>query len=182
MQYTAGEAGRATDLEAAISEAITSLPSGLVPRLVLVSDGKENAGSITRAAWQAQHLGIPIDTIPLEGRASPNLRLESVSMPTLAFTGEQFPVDLNVSSPEAVSGTVEISAEGKLLGSNPVALEQGNNQIRVHASSDCCRRAQPVRFDSRRTIWARSDSIAPSLCGVPRCCTSRRIRRALRHT
>lgn len=134
LKYTAGEAGRATDLEAAIREAVTSLPSGLVPRLVLISDGKENAGSITRATWQAQHLGIPIDTIPLAGRPQPNLRLESVTLPTLAFTGEQFPVDLNVASPAATSGTVQISAEGKLLGSNRVALEQGSNQIRVHAS------------------------------------------------
>ena len=134
LQYTSGEAGRATDLEAAISEAVTSLPSGLVPRLVLISDGNENTGSITRAAWQAQHLGIPIDTFALEGRVRPNLRLESVSIPTLAFTGEQFPIDLNVSSPKAVTGTVEISAEGKLLGSNRVALEQGSNQIRVHAT------------------------------------------------
>src|SRR5580692_1400946 len=134
LKYTAGEAGRATDLESAISEAVTSLPSGLVPRLVLISDGNENAGSITRAAWQAQHLGIPIDTFALEGRTRPNLRLESVSLPTLAFTGEQFPVDLNVSSPKAVSGTVDISAEGKLLGSNRVSLEQCSNRIRVHAS------------------------------------------------
>jgi Ca-activated chloride channel family protein len=70
LQLTAGEAGRATDLESSIDEAISSLPSGLVPRLVLVSDGKENAGSITRAAWQAQRLGIPIDTIPMQGRPS----------------------------------------------------------------------------------------------------------------
>jgi Ca-activated chloride channel family protein len=134
LKYTAGEAGRATDLEAAIREAVTSLPSGLVPRLVLISDGKENAGTITRATWQAQHLGIPIDTIALEGRSKPSLRLESVSLPTLAFTGEQFPVDLDILSPEAVSCTVQISAEGKVLGSNRVALEKGSNQIRVHAS------------------------------------------------
>ena len=57
-----------------------------------------------------------------------------MSLPTVAFTGEQFPVDLNISSPSAVSGTVQISAEGKVLGSNPVTLEKGSNQIRVHAS------------------------------------------------
>ena len=134
FQTTAGEAGRATDLEYAIRETITSLPSGMVPRLVLISDGNENTGSITRAAWQAQRLGIPIDTFQLEGRRQPNLRLESVSLPTVAFTGEQFPVDLNVSSPEAVTATVDISAEGKLLGSNRVSLGPGSNQIRVHAS------------------------------------------------
>jgi Ca-activated chloride channel family protein len=134
LQPTAGEPGRATDLESGIEEAISSLPSGLVPRLVLVSDGKENAGSITRAAWQAQRLGIQIDTVPMEGRPQPSLRLESVTVPTVAFTGEQFPVDLNISSPSAVAGSVQISAEGKMLGSNPVKLEKGDNQVRVHAS------------------------------------------------
>ncbi len=134
LQPTAGEAGRATDLESSIDEAISSLPSGLVPRLVLVSDGKENAGSITRAAWQAQRLGIPIDTIAMQGRAQPSLRLESVTIPTVAFTGEQFPVDLNISSPAATAGSVQIGAEGKTLGSNPVKLEKGDNQVRVHAS------------------------------------------------
>ncbi|MGD0438885.1 MAG: VWA domain-containing protein, partial [Bryobacteraceae bacterium] len=134
LAYAAGQAGQATDLEAAVREAIASLPSGLIPRLVLVSDGKENAGSITRATWQAQHLGIPIDTFALAGRPQPGLHLESVSLPTVAFTGEKFPVDLDVFSPVEVSGAVQISAEGKALGSNAVKLEKGSNQIRVHAS------------------------------------------------
>jgi Ca-activated chloride channel homolog len=134
LQPTAGETGRATDLESGIEEAISSLPSGLVPRLVLVSDGKENSGSITRAAWQAQRLGIPIDTVPMQGRPQPSLRLESVTVPTVAFTGEQFPLDLSIASPAAVSGSVQLSAEGKVLGSNPLKLENGDNQVRVHAS------------------------------------------------
>jgi Ca-activated chloride channel homolog len=134
LQPAAGETGRATDLEASIDEAISSLPSGLVPRLVLISDGQENAGSITRAAWQAQRLGIPIDTVSMQGRPQPTLRLQSVTVPTTAFTGEQFPVDLNIISPSSVTGSVQISAEGKVLGSHPVKLEQGDNQVRVHAS------------------------------------------------
>ncbi|HYL37162.1 MAG TPA: VWA domain-containing protein [Bryobacteraceae bacterium] len=134
FRNTAGEAGRGTDLEAAVRDAIASLPSGLIPRLLLISDGNENAGSITRAIWQAQRLGIPIDTIPLQGKPQPSLNLESVSLPTVAFTGEKFPIDLTLLSPAAVSGTVQISAEGKILGTNPVTLEKGSNQIRVHAS------------------------------------------------
>ncbi|HEX5227301.1 MAG TPA: VWA domain-containing protein, partial [Bryobacteraceae bacterium] len=64
----------------------------------------------------------------------PALRLESVTVPSVAFTGEQFPVDLSLASPSAVSGSVEISAEGKQLGSKTIKLEKGDNQIRVHAS------------------------------------------------
>jgi Ca-activated chloride channel homolog len=133
FKYTAGEAGQATDLEAAVREAIASLPSGLVPRLLLISDGKENAGSVTRATWQAQSLGIPIDTMALQGKPQPTLRLESVSLPTVAFTGEKFPIDLAISSPSDVSAAVQMSAEGKLLGSDAVKLEKGSNQVRVHA-------------------------------------------------
>lgn len=134
LQPTAGETGRATDLESSIDEAISSLPSGLVPRIVLISDGQENAGSITRAAWQAQRLGIPIDTVAMQGRPQPTLRLESVTVPTTAFTGEQFPVDLSIIAPSAVTGSVQISAEGKVLGSHPVKLAAGDNEVRVHAS------------------------------------------------
>ena len=134
LTSTSGEAGRATDLEAAVREAIASLPAGMVPRVALISDGKENKGSIARAAWQAQQLGIPIDTFALAGRAKPALRLESVSVPSMAFTGEQFPIDLVVSSPSAGPAQVELSAEGKPLGQTPVELNPGENPLRLHAS------------------------------------------------
>jgi len=134
LTSTTGEAGRATDLEAAVREAIASLPAGLIPRVALISDGKENKGSIARAAWQAQQLGIPIDTFALAGRAEPALRLESVSLPSIAFTGEQFPIDVVVSSPSAGPAQVELSAEGKPLGQTQVDLNRGENPLRLHAS------------------------------------------------
>ncbi|MGH9648526.1 MAG: VWA domain-containing protein, partial [Bryobacteraceae bacterium] len=134
LTSTSGEAGRATDLEAAVREAIASLPAGMIPRVALITDGKENTGSIARAAWQAQQLGIPIDTFALAGRAEPALRLESVSLPSIAFTGEQFPIDLVVSSPSAGPAQVELSAEGKPLGQTQVNLDRGENPLRLHAS------------------------------------------------
>jgi Ca-activated chloride channel homolog len=134
LLYTAGEPGRGTDIEAGLREAVAALPAGRVPRLVLISDGRENLGSAARAAWQARQLGIPIDTIPLAGRPRPDLRLESVTFPAQAFTGERFPIDLTVRSPRPARATVEITAEGKALGASPVQLEAGQNQFRVHAS------------------------------------------------
>jgi Mg-chelatase subunit ChlD len=134
LKPASGEAGRATDLEAAIREAVASLPAGLVPRVALISDGKQNKGSVARAAWQAQQLGIPIDTYALNGRAVPALRLESISLPTLAFTGEQFPIDVVVSTPKAGTAEVELSAEGRTLGKTEVTLAAGENPLRLHAS------------------------------------------------
>jgi Ca-activated chloride channel family protein len=134
FQRTPGDAGRATSLERAVSEAVASLPAGLIRRVVLISDGNENTGSIVRATWQAQQLGIPIDTFALGGRAKPGLRLDLVSLPGQVFSGEKFPVDLTIESPSAVKGSVEIMAEGKSLGRNPVDLEAGANHVRVRAS------------------------------------------------
>ena len=134
LRHTAGEPGRSTDLEAAVRAAVAGMPAGMVPRVVLISDGKENRGSIARAGWQAQQLGIPIDTYALAGRPRPGLLLESISMPSVAFSGEKFPIDLTVSSPKSAAGTVEITAEGKVLGRSQVAIEPGQSQLRVHTS------------------------------------------------
>ena len=134
IRLTAGEPGRATDLEAAVREAVASLPAGMVPRVALISDGMENKGSIARAAWQAQQLGIPIDTFAMKGRVKPALRLESVSLPSIAFTGEQFPIDLTVSAPAAESAEIEMAAEGRPLGRTNVALNAGENPVRLHAA------------------------------------------------
>ncbi len=133
VRAAAVDAG-ATDLEAAVQGALASLPPGMVPRIVLLTDGKENTGSITRAAWQARNLDVPIDTVALEGRPEPSLRVESISVPMLAFTGEHFPISLTVVSPQRTRGTVEIGAEGKPLGTTPVTLEKGSNELHVSAS------------------------------------------------
>ncbi len=134
LKPTSGESGRATDLEAAIREAAASLPAGMVPRIALISDGKQNKGSVARAAWQAQQLGIPIDTFAMKGRPQPALRLESISFPALAFTGEQFPIDVVVNTPNAGPAEVELAAEGRTLGKTQVQLASGDNPIRLHAS------------------------------------------------
>jgi Mg-chelatase subunit ChlD len=133
LRHTGGEPGRATDIEAAVRAAIAALPGGRVPRLVLISDGKENLGSAARAAWQAERLGVPIDTFPLRGHPKPDLRLEAATLPAQAFTGERFPIDLAVSAPRRTSAAVEVAAGDRVLGASTVTLEPGTNQVRVHA-------------------------------------------------
>lgn len=134
LRPTPGAAGRSTNLEAAILEAAAGTPTGLLPRIVLISDGLENSGSLSRAAWQARELGIPIDTYALEGRPKPELAIESVRFPALAFAGERFPIELTVRSPRPAEGRVTLNAEGRPLGASTARLEEGLNQVRVFAS------------------------------------------------
>jgi uncharacterized membrane protein len=106
----------------------------MVPRLLLVSDGNENLGSAARAIWQAQQLGVPIDTVALAGRPKPGLRLESVAIPGQVFSGERFPVEVVLESPGTAEATVDLSAEGKPIGSSHVQLAEGSNRLRLQAS------------------------------------------------
>jgi uncharacterized membrane protein len=134
LGHTAAEAGRGTNLEGAIRDGVASLPAGMVPRLLLVSDGNENLGSVARAIWQAEQLGVPVDTIALAGRPKPGLRLESVSIPGQVFSGERFAIDVAVESPRSVPAAVELTAEGKVIGNSQVDLSPGMNRLRLQAS------------------------------------------------
>jgi Ca-activated chloride channel homolog len=134
LRHTAAPGGHGTNLEAAIRDGAASLPAGMVPRLVLISDGNENLGSAARAIWQAQQLGVPVDTVPLAGRTKPNLVLESVALPGEVFSGERFPIEVTLESPRSAPAAVEMTAEGKTIGASHVQLVSGANHLRLQAN------------------------------------------------
>lgn len=175
FHLTPAEAGRATGIEAAIRQAAASLPSGRVPRLVLVSDGVETEGSAARAAQLAASLDIPVDTVLLPGRPAPRFHIDAAGFPATAFTGERFPIDLTVSAPEPSSAILDLTAEGRPIGSSTVALQAGENHIRAYASLNEqgafeltgslragslgeARFAQAISFRSPRLLFLSQDS------------------------
>lgn len=131
LKPTVGDAGRGTNLEVAIRDAIASTPAGLVPHFVLVSDGMETEGNAMQSLWQAQQMGIPIDTYALPGREKPKVFIESVRMPPQAFAGEKFPVEINVGTPNETKARIELRGEGKAIGAGEVALKAGLNELNV---------------------------------------------------
>ena len=120
-----------TNLEAALTSAV-SVPSGYNPRVLLLSDGNENEGSAARAIAELQQLHVPVDSIPLAGRTGNALRLESLSMPHEAYSGEQIPIDLTIYSPRNLHANVELSADGKTIGGNPIDSGEGRNTPKRH--------------------------------------------------
>jgi uncharacterized membrane protein len=134
VSRTTGPAGRSTNLEAPIRRALASLPAGLLHRIVLITDGNENAGAVTRAAFQARQLGVSIDTVALAGRPQPQLKTEAVGIPGAVFTGEKFPVDLTIYAPRTTSARVQLSAEGKQIGLHDISLQAGENRVRIRTS------------------------------------------------
>jgi Ca-activated chloride channel family protein len=130
---TASPSGDSTNLEAALASSMSAVPAGYIPRLVLISDGNENEGSSARAIAQMRRLQLPVDTIALAGRPSTDLRLDSVSIPHIAYAGERIPIDLTIQAPADAKASVDVSVEDRLLGTNGVQLTAGMNTLRVHA-------------------------------------------------
>ncbi len=122
-----------TNLELALTSSMATIPNGYLPRFLLISDGNQNEGSVVRAIAQLQRLHIPVDTVALGGRAASNIRVQSVSLPHEAFSGEQIPVQLSVVSPVSTRASVDLYAEGKLLGRHDVDLQAGLNQLDLNA-------------------------------------------------
>ena len=123
----------ATNLEQTLRAGMAALPPGRVPRLLLISDGNENQGSLERAIHQVQERGIPVSTIALDGRKQPELRLRALSVPSQAFSGERFTISLTVESPRATQAVVALMAEEKSIGRSNVMLAPGENTVRVKA-------------------------------------------------
>ncbi len=127
------EAARSTNLEAALSNALSALPPDRIPRLVVLSDGLANEGAVERAVFHARNLGVPVDTISLGGREEPELHISGVQVPPRAFAGERFPVEFQVECPTPANAQLELRAEGRLIGSQALRLSPGSTTVRARA-------------------------------------------------
>jgi uncharacterized protein YegL len=133
LKRVSDSSANGTNLEAALTDSLAAIPDGYLPSLLLISDGNENEGSVLRAIARLQQLQIPVDTLALGGRSSSGLRLSAASIPRRAFSGEEIPLNLTVLSPARAPATIDVFAEGRLLGHQPVSLQAGTNSVRVNA-------------------------------------------------
>ena len=125
-----------TNIEAALRTGLSVLPMDFVPRIVLISDGRENQGAVERVVHAARRRGVAVSTIALEGRRRPELRLKALSAPTQVFRGERFSIDVVIESAAAASVDVSLKAEGKSIGRSRADLDAGENLLRLSARLD----------------------------------------------
>ena len=101
------------------------MPLGGGRRLVLLSDGGENAGTAIDQAAQAALEGVPIDVVPLPGVSSADLRVDGVSAPTSAWEGEPITVLAGVETGRAGTATVDLLVDGEVWASDEAELPEG---------------------------------------------------------
>ena len=118
-----------TDLAGGLQLAGSLLPEGNRRRVVLVSDGHENAGDAVAQARALAAQGIRVDVVPLEARRGPDVMVADVQAPARAFTGEVVPVTAAVRATVKTTATVRLYAANAQVASQQVELLPGLNQV-----------------------------------------------------
>jgi uncharacterized membrane protein len=127
-------ASRATNVARAIQLAQASLPRGEANRIVLVSDGRENAGMALLAAQAAKDAGIPIYYVPVGLTFPQEVVLEQLLLPNEVKFGEPFQAKAVVNSVKETAGRLSLYRNGQFLGSQVVRLNAGKNVLAYRQS------------------------------------------------
>lgn len=120
---------QATNIERAIRLALASFPRGEANRIILLSDGRENAGRALVAAQAAKAAGVPIYYLPLGLTFPREVVVEQLLLPGEVKFGEPFYARVVVNSVRETSGRLSLYRNGEFLGSQVVRLTAGKNVL-----------------------------------------------------
>jgi hypothetical protein len=119
----------ATNIAGALERALRSVQPNHLKRIVLLSDGNENAGDLAAVLPRLNRENAHVYTVPIDARVDRDVWLESVLAPSAVTADEQFPVEAHVYSQLDTNGVVEIRKGDQVLGSRSVHLVPGINRI-----------------------------------------------------
>lgn len=168
-----------TDIEAALSFARASLAPGMLPRIVLFSDGRPTAGDTNDAIARLHADGIPVSVIPV---APPNLGdtwVDAVDVPDRISSGSTFAATVHIESQKAGAATVEVRALGKVVSTKQVTLTVGSTPVSLDVALDALgaqsleasvtMAGDPVAVNNRmeRAVWVSERSKVLYIEGTP---------------
>jgi uncharacterized membrane protein len=118
---------RATNLAQAIQLALATLPAGHANRLVLLTDGRQNAGNALAAAQAAKDAGADIYYVPAPLTFTQEVVVESLLLPQEVKFGEPFHAKVVAWSQQEAQGRLSLFRNAEFLGSQVVRLSPGKN-------------------------------------------------------
>ncbi len=120
-----------TDLERGLRLGAALLPSGYRPRLVLLSDGKENVGNAMAEVQRLRQRGFTVDVVNLAPQPGAEAFIKTIDAPGALRLGERLDVTMTLTSTATQTATLRIYEERTLLESRSVNLQPGDQQVRV---------------------------------------------------
>ena len=147
----AGQAGRGSNLEAALQLAYGLFPAGHLRRAVLLTDGLQTAGDVLAEASRAAGFGVRVHVVPSRLGAPPEVALRGLELPERIQVGEPFPVRARVFASRPGNARLRLY-QGETLnglgGVQDVELPAGESEVELRS---IVRVAGPVTYRATLT-------------------------------
>src|SRR5690606_19170887 len=113
----------------ALNYVISMIPADDNKRVVLVSDGEENAGNAFSVVNILKEKGISLDVFELESIVKNDVQITSMDVPRFVRLNEQFDVFIKVDSNVRTAGTLKLYRDSQLISSTDVEIQAGENNF-----------------------------------------------------
>ena len=128
--------GRGTNIFQAIQLALATLPPGHANRIVMLTDGRQNAGNALAGAQAAKNAGTDIFYVAAPLTFTQEVVAESMVLPQEVKYGEPFQARVVAWSHKDTQGRVSLFRNGEFIGSQIVRLAAGKNVFAYRQSLD----------------------------------------------
>jgi Mg-chelatase subunit ChlD len=127
-----------TNIGEAINLGLALLPADTQKRLVLLSDGGENAGDVYAAVALARARSVPIEVVSLNETTNDVVQVSELRAPATVRKGQNIPLDVVVESNVATSATIRLRSGSGIVEERSVELKAGRQTIpfSVQAEAD----------------------------------------------
>jgi uncharacterized membrane protein len=118
-----------TNLESGLDLANAILPGGYRRRVVVVSDGQQNAGDALAAARLLRSQSVRVDVIPVRVPGGAEVLVDGVDMPSQLRPRESFQLTVAVRSSIATTVGITVFRDRTVIGVRRVRVHPGDNRF-----------------------------------------------------
>ena len=119
----------ATNLEQAVQGALALFPEEEGKRLVLITDGNENEGSLKAVSQSVRNGNVQVQVKKLDSLIGEEVFVENLQVPDKINIGDTFKVEVTIQSNVKTAATLSLYAGNALKSQREVELETGSNRF-----------------------------------------------------
>ncbi len=119
----------ATNMARALRLGESLLDGRTKQRIVLVSDGRPNAGNLDAEIDRLKTLGYVVDIHTVAGEVKSDAAIGSIDVPSFVNEGESFEATVEVLSSVSARGELELVSDGQVVATESVDLQPGSNSF-----------------------------------------------------
>ena len=143
-----------TDIQAALELAVAAFPPDMARKIVLITDGNENQGSLMDGVRFAAARGVVTDILPVAYDYTREVMVDKLQLPDRVRENETFDLRVHVSALEAAPADLTIFRNSVGVAREKVELKPGRNTFAVSMKIE-----EPGFYDFTARINADADTL-----------------------